>query len=101
MDAKDRGYWIGDTVKISHYLDRDQYGARRVRNWTIISAEEIVPGEIVQYHVEDTTLYGRIHFIMANGSADYPGVDAAPFKNAYIGNAAGLLSDGTTCGRIS
>ena len=101
MDAKDRGYWIGDTVKISHYLDRDQYGARRVRNWTIISAEEIVPGEIVQYHVEDTTLYGRIHFIMANGSADYPGVDAAPFKNAYFGNAAGLLSDGTTCGRIS
>jgi hypothetical protein len=101
MDAKDRAYWVGDTVKISHYLDVDDYGARRVRQWTITSAEEKVPGEVVEYTAEDTTLYGRIHYVMASGAADYPGYDSAPFKNCYIGDSSGLLSDGERAGKIS
>lgn len=101
LDAKDRDYWTGDTVSISHHLDVDAFGERRVRNWTIISAEEVVPGEVVEYTAEDTTLYGRIHYIMANGSADYPGADTAPFRNGYIGDASGLLSDGSSAARIS
>ena len=101
LDAKDRTYWVGDTVFISHYLDVDQFGSRRVRQWTIVSAEEVVPGEVVQYIAEDTTLYGRIFYIMANDAADYPGYDVAPFRNCYIGDAGGLLSDGETSGRIS
>lgn len=101
LDAKDRNVWVGDTVRISHYLDRDDYGNRRVRNWTIISAEEVVPGEVVEYTAEDTTLYGRVSFIMAAGSPDYPGAALVPFRSAYIGNAAGLLSDGAPCARIN
>lgn len=101
MDAKDRDYWVGDTVTISHFLDVDEFGERRLRNWTIISAEEVTPGEVVEYTLEDTTLYGRIHYVMAGGTADYPGAASVPFKNCYIGNAAGLLSDGTTAGRIN
>lgn len=101
MDAKDRSYWVGDTVKINHYLDVDQYGDRRVRQWTIVSAEETAPGEVIRYEAEDTTLYGVINYIMASGAADYPGADSAPFKNCYIGDASGLLSDGSPCGRIS
>jgi len=101
MDAKDRGYWVGDTVYISHFLDVNQYGERRIRQWTITSAEETVPGEIVQYAAEDTTLYGRIHYVMADDAADYPGYDVAPFKNCYIGDADGLLSDGERAGKIS
>ena len=101
LDAKDRAIWIGDVVAISHYLDVDSYGARRVRYWTITSAEEVVPGEVIEYHAEDTTLYGRIYYIMASNAADYPGYDAAPFKNCYIGDAAGLLSDGAEAGKIS
>lgn len=101
MDAKDRQYWVGDTVKISHPNDVDQYGNRRIRQWSIISAEEVEPGETVEYVAEDTTLYGRIYYIMASGAANYPGYDVAPFKNAYIGNASGVLSDGQTAARIS
>ena len=33
MDAKDRDYWVGDTVTISHFLDVDEFGVRRLRNW--------------------------------------------------------------------
>ena len=101
MDAKDRDHWVGDTLEISHYLDVDEFGQRRQRLWTIVSAEEVVPGEVVEYVAEDTTLYGKIAFIMADGSADYPGAASAPFKNCYIGNADGLLSDGTASGRIT
>lgn len=101
MDAKDRGYWVGDTVKLSHYQDVDQYGEVQERQWTIVSAEEVVPGEVVEYVAEDTTLYGRIHYVMAAGAADYPGAASAPFKNCYIGDANGLLSDGTSAGKIS
>lgn len=101
LDAKDRSYWVGDTVKISHHLDVDDYGERRLRNWTIVSAEEKIPGEVVEYTAEDTTLYGRIHYVMATGAADYPGAASVPFKNCYIGNSDGLLSDGTSAGRIS
>jgi len=101
LDAKDRIYGVGDTVKISHPNDVDSFGNRRIRQWLIISAEEVEPGETIQYIAEDTTLYGQIFYIMPAGSADYPGPTAKPFKNLYIGNAAGLLSDGTTCGRIA
>ena len=101
LDARDRGIWVGDTVTISHHMDVDQFGSRRLRNWTVVSAEEVVPGETVEYLAEDTTLYGKINYVMASGAADYPGPALAPFKNCYIGNAAGLLSDGTACGRIT
>lgn len=101
MDAKDRAIWVGDTIKISHYLDVDQYGNRRIRNWTVVSAEEVIPGELIAYTCEDTTLYGKISYVMATGAADYPGATLAPFKNCYVGNSLGLLSDGSTCGRIN
>lgn len=102
LDAKDReSYWVGDTVRLSHSRLRDQYGAREIGLWTIVSAEEVVPGEMVEYVAEDTAASGRIHYIMPSGSADYPGYDVAPFKNCYIGDASGLLSDGEPCGRIS
>jgi len=101
LDAKDRATWVGDVVKISHHLDVDQYGNRRIRNWIIVSAEEVVPGEVVQYEAEDTTLYGTVNYVMATGAANYPGPTLKPFKNAYIGNSAGLLSDGTPCARIT
>lgn len=101
LDAKDRSHWIGDTVKISHWKDVDQYGDRRIRQWTIVSAEEIQHGERVRYLAEDTTLYGLIYFILASGTADYPGADLIEFGAAYIGDADGLLSDGSTAARIS
>lgn len=101
MDAKDRGYWTGDFVRISHYLDRDEFGVRRVRDWLIISADEVVPGEVVEYVAQDVTIYGYLNYIMPNGSADYPGAASAPAKNAYFGNANGKLSDGSNAARFA
>lgn len=101
VDAKDRATWVGDTIRLSHPLDIDETGLRKISNWTIISAEEVVPGETVQYEAEDTTLYGKITVIQANGSPDYQGDGSDPFSAAFIGDNDGLLSDGTDCARIT
>jgi hypothetical protein len=97
LDAKDRQYWVGDSFYVSHHLDVDQYGQRRLRQWTVISAEEVTPGETVEYVCEDTTLYSRIYFIQESGAADYTDDPTL----AYIGDADGLLSDETLSARIS
>ena len=100
MDAKDRSYWVGDVVSISHHLDVDQFGDRQLRFWTIVSAEETVPGEIVEYLCQDITNYGKTYYILASGAADYD-PDNVPFKSAYIGNSLGQLSDGANSARIT
>ena len=100
MDAKDRAYWVGDTITISHHLDVDAFGVRRLRNWTIVSAEEVVPGEVVEYVAEDTTLYGQVYYIQASGAGDYSAGVSDVF-DGFIGNSAGVLSDGTNSARIA
>lgn len=99
VDIKDGGYQIGDTFQISHHLDVDEFGQRRLRIWMVSSREEVVPNEIVEYVVEDTTLYGRIYYIMAAGSGDYNPATVT-FKSGYIGDASGVLSDGSSAARM-
>ncbi len=99
VDIKDGDYQIGDTFFVSHFMDVTQYGERRLRPWTVVSREEKVANEVVEYVCEDTTLYGRVYFIMAPGSGNYDPSDV-PFDSAYIGNAAGVLSDGTAAANI-
>lgn len=101
LDAKDREYWVGDTIRISHWMDRDEFGERRIRRWTITAAEEVAAGHTIRYTAEDTTLYGEINYIMASGAADYNPAGGNPVKNCFIGDANGLLSDGTNCGRVA
>lgn len=98
VDIKDGGYQISDTFQISHHLDVDEFGERRLRIWMVSSREEVIPNEVVEYVAEDTTLYGRIYYVMAAGSSDYS--PPAPFKSGYIGNASGVLSDGSSAARI-
>lgn len=101
MDAKDRNYWTGDQVRIQHHLDVDSFGVERVGIWTITSAEEIIPGEVVSYEAEDTTLYGKIVFILADSVGDYAGDGTDAFNGAWIGDSDGLLSNGDAAARIT
>lgn len=101
LDAKDRAsYGVGDSIIINHHRDVDARGQKANTIWTIVSAEEVATGHIMEYTAEDTTLYGRVYRIQAAGAADYvPG--STYFSEAFIGDADGLLSDGTPCARIS
>jgi hypothetical protein len=101
MDAKDRAtYGVGDAFKISHHLDVTDTGENNLAIWTVTSVEETSYGRTVQYTVEDTTAFGRTYVIQAPGAADYD--PATTYTNeAFIGDADGLLSDGTECARIT
>lgn len=102
VDAKDGvTYWTGDVIRISHPLDVDSFGARNITQWLIVAAEEIVPGHKVRYTCEDTTLFGKIYLIQANGTADYQGDGSDAFTGAFIGDASGLLSDGEESAKVS
>ena len=101
LDAKDRTrYGVGDVIRISHFMDVDANGANKLSSWTITSAHEQLAGELVEYVAEDTTIYGRIYTIQSAGAGDY-NPSTATFNAAYIGNAYGKLSDGTTCARMT
>lgn len=73
LDAKDRDYDIGDVVELGHYLEVDQYGVEQRRRWTIISREEVLPGEAVKYVLQDTTDNGKLYAIAdtAEGAYDH------------------------------
>ena len=101
LDAKDRDLWLADDFFLSHHLDIDEFGERRNRKWTVVSAEEIVPGEIVRYSAIETNAYGKLHFVMDAAAADFTDYASAPTKNAYIGDASGLLTGGVTAGVIA
>ena len=94
MDAKDRQYWVGDVVAIDHWLDRDEFGEKQTRRWTIVTAQEVVPGHRVRYTALDTTKYGDVYFITANGIGDYTsGLFAA--RNWFLTDDDGLNPDGS------
>lgn len=102
LDVKDgENVWTGDTVRLSHDLILDEFGDRLIRRWTIISASEDIQKGVISYEAVDTTLYGILYKILAAGAADYPGADSVVFGAAYIGDADGLLSDGTPGARIA
>lgn len=101
LDDKDSELGIGDGIQIKHKSDVDDFGGYKLSNWTIVSYDPIMPGERTRYIAEDTTSYGVVYYIMPDGSSPYPGPDDKPFRNLYIGDADGLLSDGSECGRIS
>jgi hypothetical protein len=98
LATKDRLIWVGDTVEIRHHRIADDDGNPLPRFWTITAADERPDEGFVELVAEDTTLYGVIFRIMPGGTPNYGG--ARGRFDAYIGNSAGLLGDGTPSARI-
>lgn len=94
VDAKDRSIWLGDVVTISHPMIVNEFGARSVRNWLIVEAEEVVPGHTVKYVAADITLDGNIYYITENTVTEYT-EELFEAGNAFITDANGLNPDGT------
>ena len=89
LDAKDRALWTGDLATSLLHSQVNDVGLPEVRGWQIISAEEVVPGEVVEYtlmnHVYITGKYGYYE----NATLPHAG---------YYSNAAGLaLGDEGYC----
>ena len=94
VDAKDRSLWTGDVVKMSHYSIINQFGEQLTGVWRIISAEEVVAGEVIEYVLDDATLEGVIVVYMDAGAPDYAGDGSDQFNGAWYSDASGLMSNG-------
>ena len=57
-DAKDRDLWTGHLVSITLHSQVDEVGLPETKTYQIISAEEIQPGEIVEYDLQNYVFVG-------------------------------------------
>lgn len=101
LDAKDASYWVGDTVILTHYLLIEQYGQQSMRQWLILSADEVEPGHVVRYTAVDATLAGYIALILPNSTGDYVGDGTDQFNGAWISRNDGTYTNGDIGARIT
>lgn len=77
------GYWTGDSIKISHFLDVDFTGAPKSNLWLITSAESIVPGERYRFVAEDHQMVGVLWAWCDDTIPEW--ASASPLQKATIG----------------
>jgi hypothetical protein len=92
LDAKDRALWTADIIDATVDQIVDDTGAPISARWQIISAEEVVPGEIVEYKAQffEFLKGDRFAFIMAN---DAPTYAAASESQRAIGGFSANLDE--------
>lgn len=97
LDAKDRALWTGDLSDVTVDYVTDETGAPRVQRWQVISAEEVQPGEVVQYMAQRFE-YGaeaRFSYWM---EVDAPTYDLATEEErelgGFWGDTEGLMPNG-------
>ena len=98
LDAKDREIWTADVVDVLHRNIVNFNGEQELERYQILSVEEVVPGEIVQYEMQRFTLRGtRFGFYTANDAPQFG--DATPEQlsapNAWYADSDGLMPDGS------
>jgi hypothetical protein len=97
VDAKDRAVWTADIVDVLHRNIVDFTGSPTLERYQVLSVEEVLPGEVVQYEMQKFIFKGtRFGFYMATNAPTY----AAATQEQKDGNAAwysdanGLMADG-------
>jgi hypothetical protein len=53
VDAKDRDVWTGTIVEVTLHSMVDSVGLPETRRWQVVSAEEIVSGEVVELNLQN------------------------------------------------
>lgn len=98
VDAKDRDIWTADVIDIQNRNMVDFNGNNIIERYQVLSAQEVVSGEIIEYMTQLFSVRGiRFGFYMAN---DAPLFSAATpeqkeGQSAWYSNNDGLMPDGT------
>jgi hypothetical protein len=98
LDAKDRALWTADVVDVIHRNIVDFTGLPESERYQVLSVEEVVPGEVVQYEMQRFIFRGtRFGFYM---EADAPNFEDATEEErdgnvAWYADADGRMSDGS------
>jgi hypothetical protein len=100
LDAKDRSYWTGDVLTVQHRNIVDQFGVPQLQRYQILSAEEVQPGEVVEYHLQSFALrVTRVGFYAESDALNYEDYTQAEIEAdrlSFYSDDAGLMPDGST-----
>ena len=66
VDAKDRNTWTADVVDVSSRLQTNTEGLPLNRRYQVISAQEVQPGAVVKYVLQNYDFTAKYAFWMAN-----------------------------------
>lgn len=93
VDAKDRNTWTADVVDVSSRLQTNTEGLPLSRRYQVISAQEVQPGAVVRYVLQNYDFTAKYAYWMA---ADAPIFSLATDEQKAIGawwsDADGLIS---------
>lgn len=96
LDAKDRDIWTGDLIRLRSALFTNAFGERLSRQFQVIGAEEVMPGEQIRLDLQSfetgsTRGAGRY---TADDMVDYDvASDAQKLTNAWYSDDVGLMPD--------
>ncbi len=99
VDAKDRAVWTADIVDILHRNIVDFTGSPTLERYQVLSVEEVLPGEVVQYEMQRFIFKGtRFGFYMASNAPTFANATQQEKDGnaAWYSDANGLMSDGSS-----
>lgn len=95
-DAKDRYLWTADIAYISHRSIVDFNGLEQINKYQIVSAQEIVSGETIEYELQKLiTMAIKRGFYMASDAPNYSvATPTQKATGAFYANTDGFMPDG-------
>ena len=93
VDAKDRNTWTADVVDVSSSLQTNTEGMPLSRRYQVISAQEVQPGAIVKYVLQNYDFTAKYGFWMVSTAPTYAlATQAEKDYGAWWADADGLIS---------
>lgn len=100
LDAKDRSFWTADVLAVQHRNLVDQFGDTVSERYQILSAEEVEPGEVVEYELQNFAIrVARVGFYTEADALNYDQYAEQQIeeeKLSFYSDEDGLMPDGTT-----
>lgn len=93
VDAKDRNTWTADVVDVSSRLQTNTEGLPLSRRYQVISAQEVQPGAVVRYVLQNYDFTAKYAYWMATGAPIFSlATDEQKATGAWWSDADGLIS---------
>jgi hypothetical protein len=100
LDAKDRSFWTADVLTVGHRNLVDEFGDPTFERYQILSAEEVQPGEVVEYELQSFAIpVLRVGFYTEADALNYEQYTEEQIEEqrlSFYSDEDGLMSDGTT-----
>jgi hypothetical protein len=100
LDAKDRSFWTADVLTVGNRNLVNEFGDPTFERYQILSAEEVEPGEVVEYQLQNFAIrIARVGFYTEADALNYEQYTEEEIEAqrlSFYSDEDGLMPDGTT-----